>query len=142
MASSLQPVQPLPKLIELRLQFLFYFRRLSSSSKKVPEHVGISLLRIGDVSFGVCPVSHAVGRLRNGGEHKAEIQVRPDVIKKCLVGFVPDSQAFVAEVAHIQILRQNHSSGGISIFGLNAVPVAGDAVALPGVRHVPVCCDL
>jgi len=92
--SLLQPVKPFTKALELRLQFLFYFRRLSSSPKKVPEHVGISLLRIGDVPFGVCPVVHAVCCLRNRGEHKAEIQVRPDEIKKCLVGFVPDSQAF------------------------------------------------
>src|ERR1019366_1170945 len=109
----------------LQLQFSFYFRRHSSRSKKVPEHVGIALLRSGNSPFGVVPVAHAVGRFDNCGEHKAEIQIRPDEVKECLAGFVPDSQAFVAEVAHIQILRRNHSSGGTSICGLCAIRSAG-----------------
>ena len=122
---SPQPVQPFTKVFELQLQFSFYFRRHSSRSKKVPEHVGIALLRSGNSPFGVVPVAHAVGRFDNCGEHKAEIQIRPDEVKECLAGFVPDSQAFVAEVAHIQILRRNHSSGGTSICGLCAIRSAG-----------------
>src|SRR5260370_42536608 len=77
----LEPVQPLTKLFELRPQFLFYFRRHSSCPRKVPEHVGIALLRFRKGTFGVFPVAHAVRRFGKGGEREAHSQVRPDEFK-------------------------------------------------------------
>ncbi len=99
--SLLQPVQPFTQPCELRLKFLFYIRRHSSRPKKVPEHVGIALLRSGNGPFGVFPVAHVKLAFDNGGERQAYAQVRPDEINDCLVDFVPDSQRFVEHVAHI-----------------------------------------
>jgi hypothetical protein len=54
--------------------------------------------------FGVSHIAHAVGCLRNGGECKAQLQVRPDEIKACLFSFVLNPQRFEKKVAHVHIL--------------------------------------
>ena len=95
-----QTVQPFTKLLELRLQFLFYFRRHSCRLRKVPEHVGISLFRFCKGPFGVFPVAHAVLRFGHRGERQAYVQVRADEIKACFLCFGPEPQRFVKLVSH------------------------------------------
>ena len=95
-------------LFELRLQFLFYFHRHSCRLRKVPEHVGIALLRTGKRPFCVFPVAHAVSCFGNRGERHAHPQVRSDEVNPCSFDFIPESQVFVEEVAHIQILGDHH----------------------------------
>jgi len=93
--------------LELRPQFLFYFRRHSSRLREVPEHVGIALFRFGNGPFGVFPVVHAVRCFGNLDEREAYIQIRPDEIKACLVGLGTESQRFMGLVSHIDILGRS-----------------------------------
>ena len=50
------------------------------------------------------PVAHADRCLGNGGERHAHAQVRPDEIKACLLGLLPEPQRVIGRVTHIHIL--------------------------------------
>jgi hypothetical protein len=80
------------------------FRRHSRRLRKVPHHIGISLLRSGDGPFGVFPMVHADRCLGNCGQRHAHAQVRSDEIEACLFGFGPEPQKFLVGVGHIDIL--------------------------------------
>ena len=72
------PIPALTKLSELRPQFRFDCRRHSRRLAKIPEHVGIALLRTCNGPFGVFPVAHPECSFGNLGEREAHVQVRPD----------------------------------------------------------------
>lgn len=100
----LQPVQPLPKLAKLRLQFISCFRRWIPCLRIVPKHVGIALLGIGNVPFGPFPVAHAVRSFGNVSERHAQAQIRPDEIQAYFFNIAGDVQPFLKQVTHDHIL--------------------------------------
>ena len=87
--SLLQPVQPVTKLCELGLQLRFDCRRHPLGLRKVPAHVGVSLLRTGKAPVCVFLVTHAVGCFGNRGERHAQAQIRPNKAQASWFGFGP-----------------------------------------------------
>jgi len=62
-------------------------------------------------SFHSRAVTHADRYLGKGGEREAHIQVRPDEIKACLLGLLPEPHRFVAKKCITERLKTSQRQG-------------------------------